>query len=258
MTEVPATNDERKIKNKRGLIVLISLYVLSGLGSICFCYSIFNFPRLSQFWRAKFTAEGKIGTTLFEDAGDWLVIASEDFEDDKSGWQVGRESKDYAEIERSIENGVYTIEVTTEEGANCWQTPNVRPVRDFYFTVDGDQTSGSPRGDYGVIFRKVGSDFYIFTLSDYGLYSVRIFSDGEWESIKTGFYLPAEEGESLRNITIIAQGPDFYLFIDDAFFIHFEDNRLKRGKVGFFFSLNNPGDQGVFEYDNFELREPDD
>jgi len=249
-------NDDKEQRNKRGIIVLVSLFVIVCLGTVCFCYVLFNLPSIYQFWLSNFTDEGKAGQALLEEANTWEVAFSDDFEEDKKVWWVGTDSDEWGIFEQTIEDGVYRIDATANKGLYYKEIPDIHSVRDFYLSVEVDKTSGCPTGDYGVVFRKNGPNFYNFTINDAGTFVVKIMYQEEWEQLKIGNYFPRGGEDTPRKITIIAEGANVFFFVDDKFVTYIDDEHFPYGFVGVTFGLHCAGDQAVFEFDNFELRVP--
>jgi hypothetical protein len=249
--------DNEKIRrNKRGIIVLIILFVIVCLGCMCSCYLLSDLPRFYQFSLLHFTDEGKAAKALLEEAEIWEVEYFDDFEEDIELWGVGTDKYTFGTYIRTIEEGVYRIDATAKEAFYHRETLDNRPVSDFYLSVEVDKTSGSYNGEYGVVFRKKAPNFYNFTINDSGTFVVRIMYKGEWDQLMVGNYFPRGGQDKPRKITVIAKGSDFYFYVDDQFVTHVEDDRLRSGFVGVTFGLDYDGEQAVFEFDNFELRVP--
>ena len=251
-----AINDEKERRNKRGIVVLVSLFVIACLCAVCCCFILSDLPRIYQFSLLNFTEEGKAAKALLEEAEIWEIEYYDGFLEDKELWWVGSDSSEFGIYSQTIEDGVYRIDATAKQGFYRKETYNIRPVRDFYLAVKGNITSGSCSGDYGVVFRKKGSDFYQITIDDSGYFDVRIMYEGEWEQLKVGNFISKIGVDIPRKITVIAKGSNFYFFVDDQFVTHVEDDRLSSGFVGLTFGLHYAGDQAIFEFDNFELRVP--
>ncbi|MGD8456417.1 MAG: hypothetical protein PVF83_08540 [Anaerolineales bacterium] len=247
---------QKEQRNKRGIIVLICLFVGVCLLSLCVCYFSMNLSLLYQYSLSNFTDEGKAAKALIEEAENWEVKFFDNFEEDNQLWWVGTDSSKYGIFEQTIEDGAYRIDATAKQGFYRRETFDIRPISDFYLSVEVDKTSGSYNGEYGVVFRKKAPNFYNFTINDSGTFVVRIMYKGEWDQLMVGNYFPRGGQDKPRKITVIAKGSDFYFYVDDQFVTHVDDDRLRSGFVGVTFGLDYDGEQAVFEFDNFELRVP--
>ena len=60
----------------------------------------------------------------------------------------------------------------------------------------------------------------------------------------------------MNRLAVVAEGAHFVLFVNDQYVAEVDDDRLSSGMVGVAVDLFDPGDEAVFEFDNFELRVP--
>jgi hypothetical protein len=58
-----------------------------------------------------------------------------------------------------------------------------------------------------------------------------------------------------NRLTVIAQGTEFYFYINGKFVHHVTDIQIDRGNVGLRISVHK-GIEQIVEFDNFELRIP--
>ena len=258
MTQEPKTeiNQEKEKRNKRGKIVLVSLFVIVILGIVCFCHSLSTVPQIFQQRLSVSSPENEMGYTLLEEAQDWELEFLDTFDTDDDFWWTGTEIDESANREATIKDGVYQHTVTAKKRFFSWLTPDIQPVSDFYLSVEVDKKTGPDTGTYGIVFREMESNFFYFKLNELGIFLIQIKYAGEWEILESGFYFPQGNGAEPIKIIVIAKGSDFYFFVNDEFVTHVEDDRLSEGYVGISYGLYEEGDQAVFEFDNFELRVP--
>jgi hypothetical protein len=60
----------------------------------------------------------------------------------------------------------------------------------------------------------------------------------------------------MNKIAVIGEGSHFLFFINNRYVGEVEDQQLTYGAVGITISLFHADDHAIFEFDNFELRQP--
>lgn len=202
----------------------------------------------------------------------WPVIFREEFARVSDTWYVGSYSEDGYTDTRSIANGEYRWELKSADGYTFWQPANL-DVRDFVLSVDVRHTAGSDYDGYGVIFRNVAENYYVFSIQDRGMYTVYMYIGGRWNEIiaptRSDAILPGQ----VNHLTVQGQAGHFQLFVNDRYLTEFDDNTLPNGDIGLMLNPNtssgNPATkqpQGVrlsltdpaasAVYDNLVVRAP--
>lgn len=188
----------------------------------------------------------------------WPVLYSDDFTSDTRRWTTGPFDGERASGRQSIAGGVYLWDVNSKSGVHLrGDVEKTGPVGDFYISVEARLADGPSDADYGLVLRRVDSSFYYFSVAASGdYYSFSVLQNGTWTTLiewtKTGALSTSEP----NRLTVIGEGARFYFFINNELIAEYEDSRLPSGEIGLGIELNNRGDNGVFEFDNFVLRSP--
>lgn len=201
----------------------------------------------------------EVAADLMLHARNWNLVTSETFDLNNLKWEEGRFQSSVKEGEANFINGSYIIVLTSLDGSIIkTSTPVVRKVSSqFYLTVNVQLANIPERSISGVIFHQMGGQFYYYGIRNSQEYIVCFYSDNHctdtiFHDIKNPDIKPQENNQ----LTVIAQGIEFWLYINNQYADHFIDSRLNQGNVGLVALLPGTGSTGTFEYDNFELRTP--
>jgi hypothetical protein len=111
-----------------------------------------------------------------------------------------------------------------------------------------------------VIFRRTdGRNYHFFEISSNGYYKLSTREDGDWDTL-----IPWTETDAINEdhednrITVQATGAEFQFFVNDEHVDEYTDDRFASGSVGLAIELFDEGDEGSFDWDNFEIRVPED
>lgn len=177
--------------------------------------------------------------SLLMACGNGDIVAEEEallFSDDFSGsrvasWQL--EADDVAATTIQNERLVITL-----NQANTLQYANLSDPQfdDFVLEVDATQLVGSPESSFGVLFRlQSPGEFYRFDITGDGRYTVeRRNLDGSWSRFTDGWVQAAaiQGGLNATNrLRIVAEGPQFTLFVNDQLLQSFTDNAYPAGTI---------------------------
>jgi hypothetical protein len=134
-------------------------------------------------------------------------------------------------------------------------------VSDFVLSVQARRVRGPKvTGEYGVIFRVSrlpGGDlnYYRFGVADDKTFHVALRHDGEWTRLIEWTDENAIKPGQENHLVVIARGSTFRFLINGDEIALVEDATLREGKAGLLISLDE-GDEGVFEFDDFEVYVP--
>jgi hypothetical protein len=197
--------------------------------------------------------------TLLSEASQWPVVLKTSFDDNIGEWSVGAdEEPDLATIEWSIQDGRYRWDARAIASFVWWVTPAHNNLGDFYLAVSARQIEGADSGEFGVIFRKNEQDeYYLFELSNNGYYALFLRTVDEWQTLIDWTETAAVQIGQDNRIVVTAQGSKFYVGLNGQPFTQFFHTLLDTGQVGLLVGLSDPGEHGVWEFDDFELRSPD-
>ena len=209
--------------------------------------------------QATATEEASMDASLLEPSR-WPLILHDGFSTAGNGWSTGDYSDELVEGNRTISNDKYRWQVTALGGVVWWSIPDlpdVDTVSDLYLTVEGQQTSGDTDVQYGLVFRRVDRDnYYIFRIRGDGEYQLRVRYEGEWDTLISWTASPLILPGQVNRLTVVAEGADFDFYVNGQLLDEYSDSKLSEGKVALVVGLDDEGDTGTIEFDNFEVRSP--
>jgi hypothetical protein len=189
---------------------------------------------------------------------NWPLILKETFDDNRNEWQLEEVNGDLASVSWKIENGKYQWDTHANEGFIYWTYPSLEPTTDFILSVDAQQIKGPQDGQYGLIFRLLDeSNYYLFIIDQNKNYIFQLYKQGEWITIANGNISPVLMQNGINRISVIGEKENFHFYINDVFINEETDYSLSSGRSGIAVGLTYPEDQAIFEFDNFELRSPE-
>jgi len=204
------------------------------------------------------TATAITRQTLLEEAGQWQVLLSDTFDENRFGWFTGeQEDPALASMTWSIDGGKYRWQGKSTSGFVWWVTPESEAVTDFYLSASIQQNSQPDLGECGLVFRQSSDgDYYLFEVNGSNRYALYLHSADGWETLIDWTLHPAISAGGPNRLEVIAQGAYFAFSINDEFIADYSDERLSQGAVGLLVGLSNPDEEATWEFDDFMLRIP--
>ncbi|MBN1312424.1 MAG: hypothetical protein JXB30_13485 [Anaerolineae bacterium] len=177
----------------------------------------------------------------------WQVLFADSF--DASGtWFVGSSEQENQPYTTSIHDGKYIWSFMPSAAPYVTgMVPGISPdpLGDFFVTVEAQQTKGEEACTYGVMLRNSTEGGYYFRIDDReGTFSFNFVSRDEWL-----FYQPsgqfqtsvlsyeAPRSSAIRSgspnvLGVIAEGPNFSLYINGELAAQITDDHVSSGKIG--------------------------
>ena len=185
------------------------------------------------------------------------IIFSETFDNNFQGWQTGEYDGKFASGSRTIANGKYRWDVTAKDGVLWGSNPDSVPVADFVVTVDAEQIECIGDCAYGISFRedRFGNK-YVFEVANKQYYSVAVKKDDVWRTLIDWTKSSVINTHGLNRLSVKAEGSRLTFSINDRYVDQIEDKTLADGRCGVVTDLNERGDHGVIEFDNFQVWSP--
>jgi hypothetical protein len=201
------------------------------------------------------TATAQYHQTLLSSAAQWPTVLQDDFSDNRYEWPTGEDSDDLAGIQWTLGQGVYRWESTAMEGFLWWVTPTMDPLDDFYLAAEVQNLAGPDNSETGLVYRLVDEQrYYLFEINNYGNFAVYYHEPDTWEFLLPYTPSPAIQVGQMNRLAVITQGARQAFFINGQFVGEVSDERSLNGIAGLAIGLGEMGDQGVWEFKNFELR----
>jgi hypothetical protein len=218
-------------------------------------------------------------------ARKYPILFTDDFNANENNWPVGENADGSLEESRSIQNGVYRWEIVANEPSISWAWIDGEDISDFYLRVEArlDRSVGTWTAYFGPAFRvnPRWMEFYAFGHSEfverkgggdeeyfhYSYYRFVRFTDNNPEILRSDYAgstssnfpgLPEvrHPPDGMVNIVVVAEGSQFWCFIDGEYVTQVEDDALARGWVGLALMVPNSGEHTIVEFDRIELRAP--
>jgi hypothetical protein len=204
------------------------------------------------------TATASSRQALLEEAGQWRVLLSDTFDDNRFGWFTGEQADpELATMAWSIVGGKYRWQGKATSGFVWWVTPESEAMTDFSLSASIQQTSQPELGEYGLVFRQTSDeDYYLFEVNGSNQYALYLHSADGWEILIDWTHHPVISTGTPNRLEVVAQGTYFACIINDEFVADYSDERLSQGAVGLLVGLSNPGEEATWEFDDFVLRAP--
>jgi serine/threonine protein kinase len=191
----------------------------------------------------------------------WSPLLRDSFDSNKNGWDEGEDNDEYSSGGQYITSGRYRWEAVAHQGFIWWTTPDMESVSDFVLSVRSRRVRGPKvTGEYGVIFRVSRSyegdlNYYRFGVTDDKMFHIALQYNGERIQLIDWTDEDAINPGQENQLVVIARGSTFRFLINGEEIGLVEDATLQDGTAGLFISLDD-GDEGVFEFDNFEVYAP--
>lgn len=195
---------------------------------------------------------------LLQTARQWPVVLPGSFDQANKAWMTGEESNEYGSSKWTIMADKLRWEAQATQGMVWWSIPEMPPVSDFFLAVKYRQISGPPDSLAGLTFRVTDDEagYYLFQLDGEGNFSVYQLEDNNWISLvpwqPAQGYQPGQQNE----MAILGQGSHFYFFIKGVLVAEMDDGDLISGTAGLAIGLNNPGDEGTWDFEGFQVSAP--
>jgi hypothetical protein len=193
-----------------------------------------------------------------DQAKQWSALIVDSFNDNALEWATGERDGDFARINWIIDDGLYRWETYAYDGFVWWVTPDMDPVSDFYLAADMYIIDGPATAESGLIFWRTEENAYHVFEIDGGYFAVFYYDSSEWITLLDWAESPvinANPGETNR-LAVIAQGEQLLFYINDQYVAELFNSEASSGSAGLIVGLDEAGEEGVWEFDNFELRTP--
>ncbi len=201
------------------------------------------------------TARDSILADFAKAQENWRTVYSDTF-DQVGEWNTGTFDSDYWSGDKTIVTGKIRWSMNAKKGFYHYASSESSIYSNFLLSVDCGQTSGSENGVTGVVVMQNGEDKYYFVLNNNTQeYKFLLMNQGDWTVLANDFST-AIAVQQVNNIKIKSQNGFFTFVINDQFVTQVENTAIREGKISISAGLTNPGEQAIFEFDNFIIQIP--
>ena len=199
---------------------------------------------------------GGLPTPAKSDVIGWPIVFYDEFEDNGNKWPIG---EDFGRVVESSQ----VIDTTL-----AWQFKGVqafhlrlnvpyKAVSDFYAAVDVRRYSGVETVQYGIVFRQFDpANFYTYLVSDDKTFEAGAQVKERWYPLLGRTKTKAVKPGQANRVAVKCEGPKITFFINGEQVAEIEDIRFRKGTLALVLS-SEKADEGIVEFDNFELRAPE-
>lgn len=181
------------------------------------------------------------------------VLFQDDFSTKSNGWLQLRDADGITDFDQ---NG-YRIQVQKTEWI-FWSNPGLS-LGNLKIDVDATKLGGPEENEFGIICRYVDeSNFYFFTVTSDGYFSINKFLNGEDEFIgmeEFGTTDAVKSGNALNHLTAECNGSTLKLWVNGTLLAEAQDSSFTVGDVGLIAGTADTAGTDIL-FDNFVVTEP--
>lgn len=181
------------------------------------------------------------------------VLFQDDFSSKGNDWLQLRDSDGITDFDQ----GGYRIMVDKTEWI-FWSNPGIN-LDNLKIDVDATKIGGPEENEFGVICRYVDeNNFYFFTITSDGYYSMNKVVNGEYEFIgMTDFDTTdaVQSGNSLNHLTVECNGSNLKFWVNSTLLADVQDTAYTTGDVGLIAGTASTTGTDIL-FDNFVVTEP--
>jgi len=187
----------------------------------------------------------------------WLILLQDTFDTAPLDWPSGESSGEFADIVWSIQSGLFRWEATAHQGFVWWAHPTSESAGDFLLSVDVHVLEAPSSAYAGVFFHMANDDeYYGYYIRPNGEFEIDKQTQDGWVTLIPWTSNPAARAADQNRLHVLGQGNTYAFFINGALVTTLEDADFSSGYMGLIIGMDEEGDAGVFEFDNYELRVP--
>jgi hypothetical protein len=179
------------------------------------------------------------------------------FDSNKNDWNLEAKEGERVKFKEEIKNGKLIFEMTAVQSVILDDTIRSQPIVNLDMSVDGSQESGSPEGDYALVFRKLDKEnYYIFGVNqNYQEYFFSVRKNGEWTDLIKFKKSTIVKIDGVNKLRVVVAGSKFTFYINGQQIDTYTDTTISEGgQVGVACELYNANDVGTFSFDNFSIQ----
>lgn len=185
------------------------------------------------------------------------VLFEETFASNENGWDTGFLEDEYGQETGMIADGVYTLQVITEQPIYIERELPNWEFDDFVLTVDITPGNSDEYYAYGVTFRQNDNlDSYVVELGNDGTFGVFRFDDEDWTTLQDWSVSEAILPGETNTLTVIAKGSRLAFLVNGEPLTDLQDDVLLSGTIGLVIEVFQEGKRATVEFDNLVIRKP--
>ncbi|KAA3647289.1 MAG: hypothetical protein DWQ07_07250 [Chloroflexi bacterium] len=201
-------------------------------------------------WREREAAEFTAGRAV-----DWPLVRLDEFSESSGYWILGTNTLNGMQVDQWIDDGMLLWGISADYAQAYEGMPNAtESFSELYLTVDISFLEGTSDHWAGIQFADTGHDFYRYLISSNGEFSIWRHSLTGADQLKEPEINFAFLTKGSNNLTVIAKGQFFYLFLNNEYIAALENGSQAAGIGGLVVEFFDDSERVVVGFDNFELR----
>jgi hypothetical protein len=259
---LPTSNDGQQASPATPTTVTVTGTTITATPLLSSTSTTTPFPSPTLTSVPTLTVEEQSTEILKSATQSWKLKILDTFDSNNYSWPVGeRPTSDQEDLAKVSINGKYYVDIQTGDGGSWWLLSKIQTPSEFYFTANARRTSVQSGCIMSLTWSTMNGH-YLFEIYDkeknYRLevYDRNIDENDGWRDVipktTTNLILPQE----VNRLSVINDGTYIWLYINDHYIDRAENEYVSSGDLGFFVSVCQENSQVTFEFDNLELRSP--
>ena len=175
----------------------------------------------------------------------WPIVISDTFTGNPNGWSIGKTADAYGVLNRQLGDGRFRWDAHADKDVYWEYWPSMGAYEDINYAVEVKWISGTNRARYGIIFRQLVSNEYLFEVSENQQFAFSVYSTGTWKTIIAWTASNAIHPGMVNRLAVDATGSHFQFLINGEYVAQADDSTLSRGRVGLALTLKADEDTSV-------------
>ncbi len=249
---IQACEDQLGYPDKQRVIDRLGNMVLARRGDPDAATRLFQ--EKAGFEAAKVTEETESPTEVAV-APDWPILIDESFNNNVNDWPIGSHKDETITLYRTIIDGAYSWETSSDQGVHLQTMFRSEPLSDFSVNVKMKRESFSGQGRHGIDFGTSEDNYFSFLIEEPDSFHILMYNEGSWQSLSGEMETDALQPGKYNQIRVIVEGSHISFWINDSPAGDIKEAAIEPRYVGISIDLM-AGAEGTVLYDNFQARAP--
>lgn len=198
----------------------------------------------------------------------WNVVVSDTFHNVSSSLAITRTIDKYADVQTSIVQDAYTLNISAPKGAIGWPIPYFMSVKtDSMVCIDAKKMKGAQNSSFLLMFHikdyvdpSDPKNAYFFSIRvSPGMRTYRV--DGhlrEEDHFEQTFSVTSDaiHDRGVNRVCVLTQGSHFRYYINGTYVYENSTQSTSSGYINVAASLPPEGGEAIYQFDNLEIRAP--
>ena len=183
----------------------------------------------------------------------WTTKVDDDLKLNLRSWPEEMFKKTNIEGEQKFINNSYTWTFRSSTGnVYKYAIPSLDPIDDFMMSLTYKKTTSIKSSVY-LFLRKEGNDFYALRVQG-KRFKFILYKDKEWINLISWTQIGSVKINDKNTLSAVADGSDFYFFMNDNFIGHVQNDIIKRGNLGIGVGIYPKDQTETYEFSKFIVK----